>query len=485
MNIHKTWKKSLYLALLLASSIVSAQNISTDIIDEENINLSSNEPSQIVKNDARPISLKDILEEGLRKNSFEQTRKFNKEILNIDWGDAYKEFWFPQLNFTINQQEALVDNLYGDINANNGTSKTPNGYVGLEIENYTVFNWGKDYLDYQNSKETYKRQKQILKEQRRALRFEIISNYFNIVRLKKITRAKRTQLRQSSFIYRLAKEKYSLKKISIQHFLQTKSEFLKAHKEYQNSLFHITQAEQDLAKSVGDDLDTTYSPQEELKFKTLTNLPGTSYKLAMQRNPDFLDAKTNLNLANRSFQKSLKENLPLPKFELKFAALRHQFSQDGARDTFETSPDNKNLELVASINMKWRIFGSGGFLNGNRDKKAYLNKKISEIEFRESKREVKVVVNSLHRKIRFLEKEYEASNALVKNVKLTFEKTLDSYIGGKTTFPNIKLTLELMTSSLIDFENAKFEHLFNKLELAKIMGVDDFPGERFEGLVIR
>ncbi len=485
MRLKTTWRLHLVALVTLVSSIGYAQNIiEADLEDIEKISTET-KPSANLKNESKLISLKDILEEGLRRNALQQERRFRSEILDINWSDDYKEFWFPRLNLTINSDETLVDNLYGDVDDSDGTSKTPSGYVGLEIENYTVFNWGKDYLDYQNNKETYKRQKQILTEQRRALRFEIIANYFNLIRFKKIARANRNQLRQNSFIYRLAKEKLSLKKINSQQFFQAKSEFLKAHQEYQNSLFFVTEAEQVLAKSVGDDLETTYTPIEELKFKTLTNLPGTSYQFAQERNPEFLTAKTRLNNANRSFQKALKENMPLPKFDVRFGALRHNFSDAGAQDTFETSPGNKNIELVASINMRWTIFGAGGLFNTNRDKKAYLRKRISEIEYRESKREIKVSVNTLHRKIRFLEKKYEASAALVKSIRKTFDKTLDNYIGSKSSFADTKLTLELMTNSLIEFENAKYEHLFFKLQLARLMGVDDFPGERFEGLVVR
>jgi outer membrane protein TolC len=276
-----------------------------------------------------------------------------------------------------------------------------------------------------------------------------------------------------------------LKKIRSQQFYQAKAEFLKAHNEYQESLYNVTGAEQDLATSLGDELTTTYSPRELLKFKTLTTLKDTSYRFAVEKSPLFLDAKVKLKNANRSFEKALKDNMPLPKFDLKLGAFRHNFSENGAEDVIQTSTDNRNVEVVASINMKWKIFGSGGLFNTNRDRTAYLDKKIAEIEYRESRRNVRVSVSSLHRKIRFLEKQYEASAALLKNMKITFDKTLDNYIGGKTSFANIKLTLELLMDSYEEYENSKYLHLITKLELANLIGMDDFPGESFEGLVIK
>jgi outer membrane protein TolC len=486
MKIHGLWT----FALLLAAPLVLAQDSTLEdssLEEIEAITLSSklSRKKENLKDQSKKITLRDVIEEGLRLNSFEQIRQFTKEKLEIEWSDKHSDFWYPQLSVSINNEETLVDNIYGDLNDNAGTSKTPSGFVSMGFDNYTVFNWGKDYLDYLNSKDSFKRQQENLKEKKRELRFKIISQYFNVVRTKEITRSKKTQLRHSSFIYRLAKEKLSLKKIRSQQFYQAKAEFLKAHNEYQESLYNITDAEQDLATSIGDELTTTYSPREQLKFKTLTTLKDTSFKFAVDRNPNFLDAKIKLTNANRSFQKALKENLPLPKFDLKLGAYKHKFSNNGSQDVIETSTGNKNVEVVASINMKWKIFGSGGLFNSHKDKTAYLDKRIAEIEYRESKRSVRVSVSSLHRKIRFLEKQYEASDALLKNMKITFDKTLDNYISGKTSFANIKLTLELLMDSHVEYENSKYLHLITKLELANIIGMDDFPGESFEGLVVK
>jgi outer membrane protein TolC len=486
MKIHGLWT----FALLLATPLVFAQDSDLEDASLEDIEAitSSLKPQRRKENlndQSKKLTLREAIEEGLRLNSLEQIRQFTKEKLKIEWSDTHSDFWFPQLSVTVSNQETLVDNVYGDLNDNSGTSKTPRGSVSFGFDNYTLFNWGRDYLEYLNFKDSYKRQQANLQVRRRELRFKIISQYFNVVRTKEITRSKRTQLRHSSFIYRLAKEKLSLKKIRSQQFYQAKAEFLKAHNEYQESLYNVTGAEQDLATSIGDELTTTYSPREQLKFKTLTTLKDTSFRFAVNKSPLFLDAKVKLTNANRSFEKALKDNMPLPKFDLKLGAFRHNFSDGGAEDVIETSTGNRNVEVVASINMKWKIFGSGGLFNTNRDQTAYLDKKIAEIEYRESKRNVRVSVSSLHRKIRFLEKQYEASAALLKNMKITFDKTLDNYISGKTSFANIKLTLELLMRSYEEYENSKYLHLVTKLELANLIGMDDFPGESFEGLVVK
>lgn len=443
------------------------------------------DPKENLNDQSKKISLRNVIETGLRKNSLQMTRQYEKEKIELDWKDDYDEFWYPQLSLKFSTEETLVDNFYTDVEDNNGTRKTPNGYIGLEFDNYTIFNWGKDYLDYQNNKSSYKRAKKSLTEKRRQLRFNLIAQYFNLSKAKRVLQIKRSQLRHSSFMYRLAKEKITLKKIKGQHYLQAKAEFLRSHSEFQEALYNVTDQENNLAKQLGDDLTTSYTPTEQLKFVPLTTNRAESYKYALKQSPEFLEAKTTLENANRSFQKSLKENMPLPKFDLKLGAFKHQFTGSGASDTAGLDNGSRNVELVASINMTWKIFGSGGFLNQRVQDRSYLDKRISEIKFNESKRNTSTKVNTYHRKIRYLEKQVEANSAFVKNARKTFDRTLDNYISGKTTFPDMKIVLDSLILSETTYETSKYQHMIVKLQLAHLMGVDDFPGSSFEKMVIK
>ena len=43
--------------------------------------------------------------------------------------------------------------------------------------------------------------------------------------------------------------------------------------------------------------------------------------------------------------------------------------------------------------------------------------------------------------------------------------------------------LEHLRTANIDLENTKYEHLIEKLTLSQLMGLDDFPGDKFDQLV--
>ena len=439
---------------------------------------------QNLADQAKGISLNDAIEIGLRKNNQEMQRKYQFQLNELNYQDAYENFWFPKLNLTMQTTEDhFAENLYRDSLDNAQSSKTPTGYVGLEMPDYTLFNWGRDYLDYLVSKEAFTRNKQIFQEQRRALRFNIITSYFNLVRLNNITKHYKKQLSHTSFIYKLAKEKLGLKKIRAQEYLQAKAEFLKTHKYYQNSLYEYYSEQQVFAKYLGDDPETIYKPLDALKYKPISIGKNESLKLVMQNSPQIKNALSQLKRSNQSYEKALKDNMPLPKLSLKLGSYQRRFSSGGANDSYETFTGSKNVEVAASVNMTWTIFGSGGLFNSRTTKRSYYGKRIAEINLKEAQREMKVANGLTHSRILYLEKKHQATEAQLKNARKVFDQAIDNYIDSKSSFADMKNVLEELISANNDIENVTYDHLVEKITYALVMGVDDFPGEKFENLV--
>lgn len=477
-------------SVLLLSMIATYgfAQVSTDEqteFDQELIQDSKINKANTITNESKSITLMDALEMGLRRNNDQRIRNFNLSKIELQWTDDFYEFWFPKIQATLSISDHKVQSIRSDQGSNTGSPQTPNGYFSVGFDEFTLFNWGRDYLEYLNTQTTYRREKQALGEKRRQLRFQIIDRYFNLVRSKQILKARKDQLRHTSFIYRLAKEKLSLKKINAQEYLQTKEEFLRAQSDFNTANSEVVYQEQYLAELLGDDQGTTYRPTQSLLFKKLTPDPKEVLKLALTQSPKFRDAKTNLENTSRSFKKTLKDNLPLPTFSLNLGAFKRGFNTNGINDGFSTDPNNKNIDIKASVDMTWTLFGSGGLFNSRTREKSFIDKRIAQIKFVEAKRDIKVEVASLFRTIRYLENRVEATEMRIKNARLTFDQTLDNYIASKTSFPNMKLVIDALVLSEIDHQNAKYLHLSKKLELSDLMGLEDFPGENFEELVLK
>jgi outer membrane protein TolC len=439
-----------------------------------------------IKADARTINLRQVLEEGLRKNPYEQIRKHNRAKVELVFDNAFESFWYPNMNLFLQTDPQRINRLVTDNSGTSTTNPSPAGIFGLEIGDYTVFNWGRDYLDYLNSKNTFERSKQRLNEERRKLRFGLISQYFNVIRIKNLLRVKRDQLRQSSFAHRMAKEKLNLGKIKVQEFYQTKTEFLRAQTDYQELLFHVTSEEEILANLLGDDPRASYRPEEQLHFKNLNVDQGDALKSALSFAPAYLEAKMNLENSARSYQKTLKDNMPLPKFSVNLGAYTYDYNNLGAVNNYNTDPyGNRNIDLVASINMKWAIFGDGGLFNTRTNQLSFLDKRIAEIGFFNTKRELEVKIKNIFKTVRFLENKVQFAQFQSANAQKTLDSAMDNYLAGRSTFPDIKLALDGYVESQITLENAKFTHLLKKLELADLMGLEDFIGDNFEQLAVK
>ena len=190
---------------------------------------------------ARVIELRTAIEEALRRNPFEQVRSNTNAKIDLLKSDLFESFWMPNLSLDLNTSNQRYDRIYSSQNQPTGLSSqvSPNGSLGITIKDYTIFNWGRDYLAYLNDKNILKRDEQRLTEQRRRLRFSVIAQFFALVRAKQFVMIYREQLRLASFIHRLAREKLQLRKIPAMEYYQTRGEFLRAQTEYQQALFDV------------------------------------------------------------------------------------------------------------------------------------------------------------------------------------------------------------------------------------------------------
>lgn len=437
--------------------------------------------------DGRFLDLRSAIEEAIRKNPFQQIRGYQREKIDLRRSDIFQSFWLPNLALELQSSNQKIDRIRESTQntPRMGAQQAPTGSVGLVMEDFTLFNWGRDYLAYQNQKHTLNREEQVLNEQKRGLKFAVIAQYFRLVKIKEILNVKREQLRQASFVHKVAREKLKLKKIRAQEYYQTRSEYLRAQTEYQESSFELGVEEEKMANLLGDEYRGAYRTAEQLRYVALNASEDEALKLSLAQSPAFRTAKLVYDNASRTYEKTLKDNLPLPKFSLNLGTYRTGFDPDGSYWNYQTSPGNRNVELVAAIDMRWNLLGEGGFFNGRRNQEAFLNKRIAETNFYNTKREVEVKIRTIYKTLRFLEQKVDISSYQQKNAQSNYDVVLDNYVSGVATYPDIKLALDNLVISLINTQEVKFDHLLRKLELADLMGLEDFPGENFEALAVK
>ncbi|MDD4975809.1 MAG: TolC family protein [Bacteriovorax sp.] len=432
------------------------------------------------------LQLNDVIEQGLRKN-YEQNIRGQFDTLNeIQYQGAKNAFWLPELKINLTTTNQRISTLRSSSRPPaDPNPTTPSGSLGLSLGNYTVFNWGKDYALYLNKKSLYSRNKQIFDESKRELKLDLISTYFFLMSSKNIEKIRQDQLRQASFLYRLNKEKITIGKTSKQEYYLARSEYLKAQNDYHDAKISADTADESMAFLIADEIGTKYVLNEGLDYRRIKITLDDSISISAKNNPTLLTNKTLIENAERSYDVALKENMPLPKFTVNLGAYNKKFGPTTNTTTYETYSGSGNVELVASLNATWSLTGEDGFLNSNKLAIGRIGKEIAFKEFEKNSHFTQSIIRQTYLSILSLQNQIVILEARLPSLQKAFDTILENYLSGKTKYYDFHLVLDELTTTKILFEQTKLQHLKEKINLAKLAGIEDFPGENFEQLAVR
>ena len=432
------------------------------------------------------LQLNDVIEQGLRKNYQQNIRGQFDSLNEIQFQGAKNAFWLPELKVNLTTTNQRISMLHSSTsNPTSPNPTTPSGTLGLSLGDYTVFNWGKDYALYLNKKSLYSRNKQIYDESKRELKLDLIGTFFFLMSSKNIEKIRQDQLRQASFLYRLNKEKITIGKTSKQEYYLARSEYLKAQNDYHEAKISTDTADENMAFLIADEIGTKYVLNEILDYKRIKISLDDSLSISAKNNPTLLTNKTQLENAERSYDVALKENMPLPKFTVNLGAYNKKFGPTTNSTVYETYSGSGNVELVASINASWSLTGEDGFLNSNKLAIGRITKEIAFKELEKNSHFTQSLIRQTYLSVLSLQNQIVILEARLPSLQKAFDTILENYLSGKTKYYDFHLILEELTSTKILYEQTKLQHLKDKLNLAKLTGIEDFPGENFEQLALR
>lgn len=431
------------------------------------------------------ITLNEVLEQGMRKNFGENIRKNNEFILQNNIDDNKESFYYPKLNLTIDASTHRIGNPYPTDTTSQKRSKIPSGSFGLEMGEYNIFNWGKDYLAYLNTKDDLERDKEKLKEESRQFRQDLIILFSKNIYLQEVVRIKKEQLRNSSFIYRLNREKVTQSKTSKHDYYQSRSEYLRAQQEYFEAKLSASQAGEQLAEAIDDSPGTMYIIEQVARHEKVKLTIDGAITLARANAPFIKDSMVKENIATREYEIALKENMALPKISLDLGTYKHHFSGSNSYTNFENSEGDRNLEVVATVSAKWNIFGDGGVFNRRKLANSRLSKENSRLEHNSNRRNVELLVTKIFQDFSNSHDLIKILEARIPSQKKTMELALNNYVDGKGKYIDFHISLMEYDSSQIRLEELKWNYLTNKIRLAQIIGLEDLPGESFDNLMLK
>jgi outer membrane protein TolC len=430
------------------------------------------------------LTLGDVLEQGLRQNYDQLIRNHQKKLLDLGFDDAYAKFWYPNIDLNLTTDTYRLGELFDGNDDGGRTTNAVNGNASITLGNYNLFNWGKDYLGYQNDRNTYRRSITQLQEFRRNLKQNLIISFFELLAQKKIERAYREKLRYSAFVYRYNKERFAKGKTNRLQFLQARNEFLKSQSEYQDVKIQSEQTDEKIAYLIADNVGTRYILKEDVRFEKIKLNEDQAYKLSEVNNPAVLNAKTDVQNSTRELEIQKRENLPLPKLTVNLGAYNHNFNSAGQRTIYETEDNSSNIELVATLTATWSILGEGGLFNHRKTTQALVAKNQNLQKLLKNKRQATSNIRALYRATIRYEKQIEILSRRVSNAEKLAEGALTAYTESKARFPDFKTAVEDYTTAQVDYARAQYNHVRSKILIAQNIGIEELPGEVFEKLAI-
>ena len=432
----------------------------------------------IVPRKPRSLTVEEAIEQGLRKNFAQQYREHTERMLALNWQETRENFWVPQINLElIGAPQRLFRFKKGRFPSNNGSLA---GTLALKIEEYTLFNWGKDHLAYLKSQTSFVRDNQTLQDERKALRNRIMIQYSRLNQFQSIQDVLRKQLRRSAFIYRFAREKARLGKLPTQDFSAARSVYLRAQSEYQIGLDESRREDALMALMIVDPPSTQYIPKGTTRYQKLHFPLEKGLEMAKQSNPQIKREQKNVENIEREHKLTIKENYPLPKISINMGAYRHHWESSHSLGRYETHRTNSNLDLVAEIKATWPLSGKGGLFNQRKHQGVRIKIEQAHNRLSQARHQANSSIESHYRAIKSLENQMAVARARRDNAQKNFDLTLENYINHKTRFSAFQQALDEMVQARIHFLKTKHLHFEQKILLAEAIGIEDFPEEIFK-----
>ncbi|MCB9062795.1 MAG: TolC family protein [Halobacteriovoraceae bacterium] len=485
------------LYLLLSSNILAQDTDIDKTLSRKEIEMKSDSgqfiqqtSSQTFNPYSKTIRLKDVLEEGLRESYDQKIRDWQERKLDLNWRDTYLNYWYPKISLTFNTSTHSVGTLKPGGGETDDRSSIPSGSFGLAISDYTVFNWGKDYLNYQMSQLEFLRDKKEYNEERRSLKHDLFIRYFELDKIKRTEDHYKQKLRHATYMYRLMKEKVTARKINRRYFYQSRTEYLKAQRSYYEAKIARIQADESMAILLKDENNPSYIVIDELEFTKIRLALSEVLELAKNNNPEILEATKDLKVASKGHELALKENLPLPKFTVSLGAFKHSYNVGSVDSRYATSDSStsgtssliNDIDIVATLDSQWTLFGENGLLNKNLTEKALIDKKLAKHKLEYANHRAKTLLRQIYKTIINLQNRVLILEAQIANDEKSFNQLIDEFNDGKVSFQDYREALDFYIESLIEYDETKFEHFKYKIMLAKTIGIEDFPGENFENM---
>jgi len=431
------------------------------------------------------LGLKEAIRLGL-KFSFEvKEQEHGDKIKELEYNLKKRSLYLPKINLYV--QNTLSHTL---LRTKSSDGRTPlkfpdevtdvrsnmakEGAIGLEMSEFTLFNFGKDKDLLKGAGFEFKRSQLNSKNFFMGYKFRITKDYFRLKEAFEKIEIVKNEISLTKAVYELAKQK---KKNGIRgdvDILFAKSELMESKRKekearrlYNKKLFLFNFL-------IGQPLQQDYKLVSKIEYRPLKISLKELLKW-IEVAPGLMEAKINLNHSKLNLRSTWKDLIPYPKVSLSGFRYGHGHgSNSGGTETqFVGSSSSSNFDMRVAIDLTLPLVGENGFFNRFGVRGAELEVESAKNKVKMARMEAQGEVISQFNDIMAQEEAIKDYKEAIENASLLLDKVFKAYKEGKVKGPQMRDALFRSTSSQKEYKEVILNHLEGKMALATAIGMEN------------
>ncbi len=427
--------------------------------------------------DVQVLTLKGAIERAMISNPDLKENLLELKSSELTYDDAWDRMYMPQISLAVSSGAAkTITGLAGDSGSilNHGY---PSSSAGLSLGEYTLYNFGRDKLVFDQAKLDWDRNREIYEEQRRAVRFSVVNAFWTLKsRLDKLDGYERS-VEIASAVVRLLESRAMIGKAAATDVSSSTVDLLNIKNLRDQTSTDAKSALYSLNVLLGDEVGTPYRIEEEIQFLPIKVTEEVLVQTYLKDSPNIKNARKDLLKSHLSLELTEKSLLPLP--TIKFSGVTLGYGNNiygGKLDSYTAAAGQKNFDISASVSLSVPLTGPGGLFSSRTVEASRITRDTSEIRLANTVNKDRQQIFDYIQKIRQYEGTVENNRESYNDSISVLESVLDGFISHKNvTRLDVRDAINQARDRQAALSDALLEHLYNKTLLAGFIGVDYLP----------
>jgi outer membrane protein TolC len=424
------------------------------------------------------LKLADAIVRGIKMNPDLLQQKINLRSNELFYEDARDQMYSPTVSLGLNSYYATkVGKVHGP---NNFASTELKNYtdqsIQLSLGQYTIYNFGKDKLLFDQAQLDWTRSKDLYEEAKRSVKFQIIIAFWNLKSALDKLQSYERSVNIAQSILELQKSRFPLGKTTEADISSSLVDLMNVKNLRDTAESSVIAATLNLNILLGDPSGTNYVINEEISFLPIKVTEKILYETYLAQSPDIKNARKDFIKAQMNLELSEKNRLPLP--AIKFNGINLYYTPKNYTNTGTLNPSgsNTNLNVSTSIGFTLPLSGPGGLFGSRIIEGAEIQVSLANLALTNTaNRDLQTILQTV-RNIRQFETTIENNRQLYSSSISVLESVFKKFVTEKSVSRlEIRDALAQARDSEIGLSEAILNHLTNKTQLASFIGVDYLP----------